>query len=238
MKIAIIGQDTLAAATRECCRRHCEIVIPEVADLVWVCYDTPISDDIPDSDWVLERIGELLLSCNQEAIMLVSSQMPVGTIAHLEGKYPAFKWAYSPENIRVATAVTDFENQDRIVLGVRDISHADSIKPLLMNFTRNVIVTNPETAEMCKHALNCWLGMNIAFINEIARICAVVGADVDRISEALKSERRISPKAPLKAGGPFGGGHLARDIHTLCSVAKASEISIPIINSIINSNQT
>jgi len=237
MKISVIGQDTLAAAIRECCQPHHSLVIPSEAELVWICYDTPIIDDIPDSQWVMDRIDELVPTCNPSAVMLISSQMPVGTTASCERNHPNLCWACSPENIRVATAVADFQKQSRIVLGVRRIEDAERIMPLLRPFTGNIIVTNPETAEMCKHALNCWLGMNIAFINEISRICKVVGADVDKITEALKTERRISPNAPLKAGGPFGGGHLARDIHVLGEIAKTNGILAPIIKSITESNK-
>jgi len=226
----------LAAAARECCHPHHSLVIPSEAELVWICYDTPIIDGVVDSVWVMDRIDELIPSCNPEAIMLVSSQLPVGSIASLEYKYPGFRWACSPENIRVASAVADFQNQSRIILGVRTAEDAKVIYLLLTPFTHNIIITGIETAEMCKHALNCWLGMNIAFINEISRICKVVGADVDGVTESLKSERRISPNAPLKAGAPFGGGHLARDIYFLGEIAERNSLSTPIINSILKSN--
>jgi UDPglucose 6-dehydrogenase len=79
--------------------------------------------------------------------------------------------------------------------------------------------------------------MSIAYINEISRLCKAIGADVDVISRALLSERRISPKAPLKAGAPFAGGHLMRDILIMERLADEKGISAPIIKSIRESNE-
>ena len=241
MNITIIGQDTLAAAITTCCGRHFNIqVVPDDStEIIWFCYDTPIGkDDAPDVDWVLKSIGERLMELPPgcEPLILVSSQIPVGTMKRMEDSWPEYDFAYSPENIRVASAVTDFENQARIVVGTRNVRHCTLLSELFLKFTNNVIFTDTETAEMVKHALNCYLGLCIAWINEIGRICKVVGADGEMVSKALKTERRISPHAPLKPGGPFGLGHIARDIYVLNKLAKDKGISLPIIESIAKSN--
>lgn len=241
MKISIIGQDTLAAAIRECCARHFEVTAaPDpTAAIWWITYDTPIgTDDRPDSEWVIDRIRELLVDLDTKPLIIVSSQMPVGTTAELEREFPQNRFAHSPENIRVATAVADFENQARIVVGIRTPTDEEKqrIHELLKPFTQLLILTDPETAEMCKHALNNLLGLQIAFINEIARICVKVGADPETVSLALRSERRVSPHAPLKPGKPFGLGHLARDIYTLNRIARGTGVTAPIIGSIKASN--
>lgn len=239
INLAITGQDTLAAAAWECCRHHHKIVVPKFADIVWSCYDTPIgADDAPDSDWVIDRISEDVSNTNESALTLVSSQLPVGSTQVLESRFPNRRFAHSPENIRVKTAIEDFRNQARIVVGVRTHDDDEMLRQLLSPLTANIIFTTPETAEMVKHALNCWLGMNIAFINEIAKICRVVDAEVNTITEAMRLDQRLSPKTPIKAGPPFGGGHLARDIHTMTMIAKENSISIPIISHIKESNET
>lgn len=209
MKIAITGQDTLAATARKCCSRHFDVVSHTDPDIkiCWVCYDTPLDDrGNPDQLWVLNRLRRDIFELTGHPLILISSQMLVGTIWQLEQEFPGHAFAYSPENIRVAHAVSDFEEQARVVVGVRTTERNQHIQELFAPFTRNLIFTTPETAEMVKHSLNCYLGMSIAFINEIARVCAVVGADVDTVSASLLAERRISPKAPLKAGPPFGAG--------------------------------
>jgi len=240
LKLSIIGQDTLAAATVECCKRYFDVsTYPrDDADVLWFCYDTPIgSDDKPDVDWVIDRIREQLVDLVTRPLILVSSQVPVGTTARLELEFPFHSFAHQPENIRVASAVADFEKQARVVVGVRTTEHNEIIQKLFAPFTENVIITTPETAEMTKHALNCYLALCIVFANEMKRVCDVVGADADVVSKALKTEPRVSPRAPLRPGAPYGGGHLARDIFVLTEIARREGIVIPVIRHIKESNE-
>ena len=245
-KLCILGQDTLAKAVLECCQRHfcASPVIYREADMIWICHDTPIAaGGEPDAEWVIVQIRQALTDwaaldnpAVTHPLILISSQMPVGTIARLEKEYPGHTFACSPENLRVATAVADFENQARVVIGTRNDNHKGLLDAVFAPFTKQIIWTTPETAEMVKHTLNCFLGLQIAFINEIARVCGDVKADANVVSEALLSERRISPNAPLKPGKPFGGGHLMRDIMALEDFVKGRGISIPIISHIRESN--
>ena len=244
----IFGQATLAAATLECCKKHFLCNPPKISDrppsdVLWICYDTPIGlNDEPDTEWVVERIREhvRLLGTHCFPLILISSQLPVGTTARLEKEFPQHSFACQPENIRVASAVADFQNQERVVIGRRNIKHDELLgelfAPFIVPFTGKIILTDPESAEMVKHALNCYLGMSIAFANEIARVCKAVGADVEAVSQGLRTERRVSPLAPLKPGAPFGGGHLARDIFTVRRIAHENGVSIPIIAAIKPSN--
>jgi len=240
LKLAIVGQGTLRAATEECCRKYFHVCLPWTgADLLWVCYDTPIgSGDAPDVGWVLARVREDLRRLRPTPPVLISSQLPVGSTAKLEREFPSTTFAYSPENIRVATAATDFCSQARVIVGRRTVEHDALFQNLFAPFTSNLVFTDPETAEMAKHALNCYLGLSIAWINEIARLAAVVGADPAVISSALLSEPRISPKAPLRPGAPFGGGHLARDIQVLSRLADQYSVPAPLITHIMESNKS
>ncbi len=257
MKICILGNDTLAEATLVCCKRHFEVsyLIAKTGDgeftshqdghldldcaVIWVAYDTPLAaNGEPDTEWVMNKIREDLRHTPEDILplILISSQMPVGTTALLEKEFPQHAFAYQPENIRVASAVADFENQSRVVVGRRNTQHDEIIEELFTPFTKQLIFTDPETAEMTKHALNTWLGMNIAFANEMGRLCDKVGADMTTITKALRSDARVSPKTPLMAGAPFGGGHLARDIFVLNQLAEKHAISVPIIAHIAESN--
>ena len=240
LKLCIVGQDVLYKATLEACKKHFEILNFNNCDILWFCYDTPIEGDKKSyPEQVIEWI-EAFLSKEQaddkHPLVLISSQLPVGTIAKLEKEFPQHSFAYQPENVRVATALQDFENQARVIVGRRTDKHDNIIFQLFAPFTNNVILTDPETAEMVKHALNCYLGMNIAWINEIKRIAESVGANPNAISMALLSVNRISPKAPLKPGNPFSGGHLSRDIRILNELCKKYNIDAPIISNIIKSN--
>lgn len=233
--VKVIGQDTLAEATQVCAYEYFRW--SDDPDILWVCYDTPIGwDDKPDVEWVVESIGAHLPANPEKTLILVSSQVKVGTTKLLEERYPGYHFAHSPENIRVATAVEDFKNQARVVVGRRDKRWDDMLRQLFAPFTDTLLLTDPETAEMVKHALNVWLGMNIAYMNEIAHISRLVGADPAVVSKALLTERRISPHAPLKPGKPFGGGHLARDIYNLNEIAGLLRVQAPIIAAIKPSN--
>ena len=252
MKLSILGKGTLAQAVTECCAEHFDVCtgytsnlpVSAEADVVWICHDTPIDGKgLPDSEWVIGAIKETMrmLSCaaipTHRPLMLLSSQMPVGTTARLEHQYPWYLWAYSPENLRVATAVDDFNDQPRVVVGTRNPETRTVFERLFRPFTGNIMFTDPETAEMVKHALNTFLGLQIAYINEVAKIAHVVGANMDVITQALRTDSRVSPRAPLRAGAPFGGGHLARDIFTLDWIAKTAGLKAPIISHIIESNE-
>lgn len=240
MRLMITGDGTLATAAREACGRYFELTTHEPA-LLWVCHDTPLGeDDRPQVAELLKRIDrELSYDVAVDVPVLVSSQIPVGTIRELERHYrPGRFFAYAPENIRVKTALEDFVDQARVVVGRRGRQFDELFLELFAPFTRRVIFTDPETAEMAKHALNCYLGLSIAWINEIASLCELVGADASVISEALRSEPRVSPKAPLRPGAPFGGGHLARDIFVLEKLAREGGVDAPITTNIRRSNGT
>lgn len=241
LKISVIGQDTLSAAIAECCSRHFTVTrMPDAkADVLWIAFDTPIvgPEERPDGEWVIDRIRETLVDMEPHPLILVSSQMPVGTTKALEAEFPDFHFAHSPENIRVASAVSDFENQARIVVGTRTPLFHGLLDELFAPFTKNVIHTDPETAELTKLTVNCWLAMNIVFIREIARICEKEGADPEKVSLALRTDQRCSQKAPLRPGGPYGGGHLARDIYTANALAKKHGLELPILANIRRSNE-
>lgn len=238
MRIHIVGQDSLARATHECAARHFQIVpAADHPDILWVCYDTPIgANDHPDVARVMQWLESDLQYVSPETLVLVSSQLPVGTTGQLELAWPALTFAYSPENIRVATAVADFTSQARIVIGRRDPRHDDVWRTLVAPFTDHLILTDPETAEMIKHALNCWLGLSIAFINEVARLARAVDADPDVVALGLMTDRRVSPNAPLRPGPPFGGGHLARDIAVVTDLVTRHGIHAPLLTQIMSSN--
>ena len=132
------------------------------------------------------------------AVVLVSAQLPVGSISALEHAYAARQsgrnvaFAYSPENLRIGQAIEVFRNPGRIVIGVRDQRTRSILEPLLRRFCDKLIWMSVESAEMVKHALNSFLAVSIAFTNEIATICERVGADevlLPQVGEELLAVR-------------------------------------------------
>jgi len=197
------------------------------ARCAWVTFDTPVADDdIADVEWVLEHAVELLSQLQPGALVIVSSQLPVGSIATLQERCASaradggLRFACVPENLRLGRALESFQEPDRIVAGVRTEADRVELAALLAPFSTEVQWMRVESAEMTKHALNGFLATSVAFINEIAAICESVGADAEEVSRGLKSERRIGPHAYLGPGDAFAGGTLARDIGFLRGLAK------------------
>jgi UDPglucose 6-dehydrogenase len=193
----------------------------------WVTFDTPVDDDDgADVEWVLEHSLELLAELPEDSLVVVSSQLPVGSIATLQERCAlrrgdaGLRFACVPENLRLGRALESFRARDRIVAGVRDERDRAELAELLAPFTDEIQWMRVESAEMTKHALNGFLATSVAFINEIAEICESVGADAEEVSRGLKSEQRIGPQAYLGPGDAFAGGTLARDIGFLRGLAK------------------
>jgi UDPglucose 6-dehydrogenase len=207
------------------------------ADVLWACYDTPVNeDDKSDVEFVLRNIRKALRDLPKSALVLISSQLPVGTCATLEKQFPQFTFAYSPENLRLGKAIESFEKADRVIVGVRDDAKKELLQELFAPFTGQILFMRTESAEMVKHALNSFLALSITFINEIARLCEHVGADAREVGSGLKSEPRIGPRAYLGPGGPFAGGTLARDVVSLTALGEANGEQLRVIPAIKQSN--
>jgi UDPglucose 6-dehydrogenase len=197
------------------------------AGRAWLTFDTPVDDDDnADVEWVLEQAVELLAPLGEGSLVVVSSQLPVGSIAQLHERCAerradrGLRFACVPENLRLGRALESFRARDRIVAGVRNEQDREELAGLLAPFSAEVQWMRVESAEMTKHALNGFLATSVAFINEVAEICESVGADAEEVSRGLKSEQRIGPRAYLGPGDAFAGGTLARDIGFLRGLAK------------------
>jgi len=207
------------------------------ADVLWLCYDTPVNEnDESDVDLVLANLRRALPHLPEGALVLMSSQLPVGACHALEKEFPQFQFACSPENLRLGKAIDAFEKPARVIVGIRDETKKAVIQELFAPFSSQILFMRTESAEMVKHALNSFLALSITFINEIARLCEQTGADAKEVAAGLKSEPRIGPKAYLSPGGPFAGGTLARDVVTLTKLAEAKGEKISVIPAIKQSN--
>ena len=209
MNVCVIGQGILAATTKEACaiaKHDLKPIADKGLEVLWVCYDTPIDDkDNADYEWVINRMQEEFNNLEVDPVILISSQLPVLTTFRMRERFPLRYFAYSPENIRVATPLDDFLGQSRIVIGRPNASRDSILTALLSPFSNDLMFTNCETAEMVKHALNTWLGMNIAFINEIARVCDYVKADAETCGRcAPKGTARVACAPRLAPASPLG----------------------------------
>ena len=213
------------------------------AEVLWVTYDTPVDEnDQADVEFVFEEVLKLLSFLSIDTTVLVSSQLPVGSIRRFEDisaeKYPEknIRFAYSPENLRLGKSLDVFLHPDRVIIGVRRQEDREILNRLLGSITDNILWMGVESAEMTKHAINAFLGMSITFINEIASICENIGADAHEVERGLKSETRIGPGAYLSPGAAFAGGTLARDIEFLKDIGSLNNLVNPLISAVRKSN--
>jgi len=155
----------------------------------------------------------------------------------LEKEYPWLDFAISPENLRRGRAMGDFRFPGRTIMGIRKPDKwRHLLDELFEPFGNNIIYMDVESAEMVKHALNGFLGLSIAYINEIARICKVVGANPAQVSKGLKSDHRIGQYSYLSPGGPFTGGTIGRDLVHMQDIIAKHGLTSPIISAVIPSN--
>jgi UDPglucose 6-dehydrogenase len=215
----------------------------ESAEVLWVAYDTPVDDnDRPDVESVVSKLVAIFPRVRPGALILISSQMPVGSTRRLGEMFRAARpdvpvhLAYSPENLRLGKALQVFLEPDRVVVGTSDTPSRERVAALLSSVTSKIEWTGVESAEMTKHALNAFLATSITFINEIARLCERVGADAGEVARALKSDIRIGPRAYLQPGTAFAGGTLARDLSFLAEIGSNVGRPTHLFSSVITSN--
>ena len=213
------------------------------AEVLWVAFDTPVDDeDKADVVFVQKQIQIALKYLADGAVVLVSSQMPVGSMRELEAfanlHMPSkrLNFACSPENLRLGKALEVFLKPDRIVVGVRNTETRRILENLLASITDRVEWMSIESAEMTKHAINAFLATSVTFANEIAAICELVGADAKDVERGMKTEARIGPRAYVSPGGPFAGGTLARDIAFLRIESEVHQLSTPLLSAVRLSN--
>ncbi len=214
------------------------------AGYVLITFDTPVNDqDEIDLSEIFDTADRLAGCLEKNAIILVSSQVPVGTCEQIKSlilkKNPALDIdiAYSPENLRLGLAINCFKKPERIVVGADSDATLKAAADLFSVVQAPVLTMNLRSAEMTKHALNAFLATSISFGNEIANLCDEVGADAIKVATALRTEGRIGAKIPLLPGLGFAGGTLARDLKVLKKIGREKGYETLLIDSVFSVNQ-
>jgi len=211
---------------------------------VLITFDTPVdTQDEVDISEVLDTCRNLAEDLENDSIIIVSSQVPVGTCDEIKSIIKErnssleFDVAYTPENLRLGQAIECFRNPDRIIIGADRDSTMDMVEQLFSVIPARKLRMSLRSAEMTKHALNTFLATSISFINEIANLCDEVGADAMEVSEGLRTDQRIGKKAPLHPGLGFSGGHLARDLKVLRGLGKKFGYETHLIDGVLKVNE-
>lgn len=213
------------------------------AEIIWITFDTPVDDhDIADVAFVTAEIEKIFPYLQKNALVLISSQVPVGTTRKLqqncEQQFPDknITFACSPENLRLGKAIDVFTKPERVVVGLQTETDKYRIETLLKPYTQNIVWMSIESAEMTKHALNAFLATSVVFINELSTLCEQVGANAREVEMGLKSEDRIGPKAYLRPGNAIAGGTLARDVNFLIQIGQEKNTETPLFSALLESN--
>ena len=217
------------------------------ADLVFITVGTPsrrLNDDA-DLSYVWSVADEIAKNIKKYCVVVTKSTVPVGTskeIKKIIGKSvpeDLFDVVSNPEFLREGSAIDDFMRPDRVVIGSENSKSEKIMKelyrPLYLRETP-IVSTSIETAEIIKYASNSFLATKITFINEIADLCEVVGANVQDVSKAMGIDQRIGNKF-LNAGPGYGGSCFPKDVKAFSSTAKKFNIDLSIINAVDEANQ-
>jgi UDPglucose 6-dehydrogenase len=145
----------------------------------------------------------------------------------------------NPEFLREGSAIEDFMRPNRVVIGARNerakAIMRDLYRPLYILETP-VVVTDVETSEMIKYASNAFLATKISFINEMANICELTGADVNMVAKGMGLDRRIGPKF-LHAGPGYGGSCFPKDTSAIAKIAKSYGYNFNIVEAVMEVNR-
>ena len=209
------------------------------AGFAFICTDTPV-DTNDDSDLssiyaIVENIGK---NIRNDIILCVTAQVPIGTtedlakVVHSLAPAHVCSVAYVPEFLRLGIAVETFRQADRFVIGCNEPDVARRVAALYEPLGRPIVYTDIQSAEMAKHASNVFLSTSISFINEIANLCEVLGANALEVAKIMKLDRRIGKYAFLSPGLGFAGGTLGREIRALQKLAITRQISTPLLDAV------
>ncbi len=217
------------------------------AQVVFIAVGTPEAEDgSADLQHVLGVAREIARAMNGYKVIVDKSTVPVGTSERVreavrrETTHP-FSVVSNPEFLKQGAAVDDFLKPDRVVIGSDDPRGAEIMKELYAPFTRTgapIMIMDCASAELCKYAANAMLATRISFMNEVARVCDLYGANVDEVRRAVASDRRIGA-AFLFPGVGYGGSCFPKDVKAIVKFSKDKNYKFQILEAVeaVNAEQ-
>jgi UDPglucose 6-dehydrogenase len=214
-------------------------------EFTFIAVGTPSSDDgEADLRYVQMAADSIAENLDHPIIIVNKSTVPVGTgdwvteiILDQNGSQaPKFTVVSNPEFLREGSAINDFMNPDRVVLGSMDNDAAEKVAELYEALRAPIMITDLRTAEMIKYASNAFLATRISFINEIANICESLGADVREVAKGMGMDKRIGPSF-LDAGLGWGGSCFPKDVKALTHMATTRGAHPQLLQAVADINQ-
>jgi UDPglucose 6-dehydrogenase len=211
---------------------------PDAAEVVFLCVPTPMgaggAADLSAVESVVTEIRELL---PRGCVVVNKSTVPVGTAARTAQLLtcPDVAVVSNPEFLREGSAVEDFLNPDRIVVGCDAQDAAERVAALYARLGAPTVLTDAASAELVKYAANCFLAMKLSYVNAVAELCERFGADVLDVTEGIGYDRRIG-QAFLQPGPGWGGSCLPKDTHALLQVCAAVDYDFGLLQASLDTN--
>jgi len=213
--------------------------------LVFVAVGTPQGEDgAADLQHVLTVAKDIAKAMNGYKVIVDKSTVPVGTsvkvreVIRRETTHP-FSVVSNPEFLKQGAAIEDFMKPDRVIVGAEDPRGAELMLELYAPFTRTgapIMVMDCASAELTKYAANAMLATRISFMNEVANVCELVGADVDQVRRAIGSDRRIGSSF-LFPGVGYGGSCFPKDVKAMIHFAAEKSYDFKILHAVQAVNQ-
>ena len=217
----------------------------EFSDVIFICVGTPQrpdgSADLSQVEEVARETAKLMKSYK---LLIEKSTVPVNTHKLIKKtvqrylKDPSIPYdvASNPEFLREGSAIEDFLNPDRIVVGIESERARSIFEELYKDFKCPIIYTDPATSELIKHASNSFLAMKISFINMVADLCEKVGADVKLVADGMGYDKRIGRQF-LNAGIGYGGSCFPKDVKAFIKMAEDYGLNFGILREVERINQ-
>lgn len=209
------------------------------AEFTYLCVPTPQGDDgSADLRYIEHASREIAPVLPSDAIVVNKSTVPVGSTKVVERalQRPDVKVVSNPEFLREGSAVSDFLEPDRIVIGSEDQAAAIRVASLYLGITAPLIVTDPASAETIKYTANAFLATKVSFVNAVAAMCEAVGADINDVVLGVGYDKRIGHEF-LRPGPGWGGSCLPKDTRAMVKMAEDSGYQFDLLKGVIAVNE-
>jgi UDPglucose 6-dehydrogenase len=219
----------------------------DASEIIFIAVGTPQGEDgSADLQHVLGVARDIGRALTKYTVIVDKSTVPVGTAHRVrdaianETTQP-FSVVSNPEFLKQGAAIDDFMRPDRVVVGTDDERSAERMRELYAPFTRTgapIMMMDTASAELCKYAANAMLATKISFMNEVANVCELVGADVDQVRKAIGSDKRIGTSF-LFPGVGYGGSCFPKDVKALLHSSSDSGYDFKILHAVeaVNNDQ-
>ncbi|MED3835453.1 UDP-glucose/GDP-mannose dehydrogenase family protein [Peribacillus frigoritolerans] len=213
------------------------------AEIIIIAVGTPqMEDGGADLSYIVQAAKDIAANLVQSSVVVIKSTVPVGTNDFIKSiieehcnESVTFNMVSNPEFLRQGSAVMDTMQADRIIIGSEDDEAAKKVQEMYRPLNVPFILTSIRSAEMIKYASNAFLATKISFINEVANLCGVVGADVKDVAKGMGKDKRIG-EAFLQPGIGYGGSCFPKDVKALLHTANLNGVHFSLLKETVAIN--